>query len=439
MAVSAAPPSTDPRVPVPAPAEAVELRAQVIRVLGAVDPEALGGEQAAGWVRELACIEKVIAATRMFCALRVAESDAWKGEGHASPADWLGKQSGSSVAAARAQLGTARRARRLPRTRRAMEEGRLSPTQAEAVTDGAAADPGAEGDLLGAAQRNTHRALRDEAARRKAAATDGAARRARVRRERSVRTHTDADGAFCLSLRGPAEDGARLVALLRPFEEQAFCTARASGERPTYENRTYDAFMAMLDLLARGAVGKPGAAGVSGSGEPPLRQALAALPRGNNSKVIVLIDHAALTRGHTIAGETCEIPGLGPIPVDAAVDLMQDAFIAAAITKGRDVVRVAHLGRGLSAHQRTAVEATRLRCHNIACNRTVAIQIDHRVPWVLHEETKLDNQDPLCPECHRRKTHHGWHLEPGHGPRRFLPPEPSRVSTGTPEPMARSA
>lgn len=134
------------------------------------------------------------------------------------------------------------------------------------------------------------------------------------------------------------------------------------------------------------------------------------------------IDHTALQRGHTVAGETCEVAGLGPISVAVARELMGDAFVAAVITKGRDVVNVAHLGRGLNVHQRTAVEAVGLRCSNRACNRTIALQMDHRTPYADNPETKLDNQDPLCPDCHRRKTHHGWELEPGTGPRRFLPP-----------------
>ena len=148
------------------------------------------------------------------------------------------------------------------------------------------------------------------------------------------------------------------------------------------------------------------------------------LPGGNNIKIIVRIDHTALARGHTVAGETCEVAGLGPISVATAQALMADAFLAAVITKGRDVINVAHLGRGLNAHQRTALEAAGLRCSNRACNKTIALQIDHRVPYADHPETRLDNQDPLCPDCHRRKTHHGWHLEPGHGPRRLLPPDP---------------
>jgi 5-methylcytosine-specific restriction endonuclease McrA len=138
-------------------------------------------------------------------------------------------------------------------------------------------------------------------------------------------------------------------------------------------------------------------------------------------KVIVLVDHAALLRGRTVAGETCEIAGLGPISVETARQiLLDDPFLAVVVKRGRDVVNVAHQGRGLNAHQRTAIEANGVRCSNIACNRTVAIQIDHRHPYVADPVTELRNQDPLCPECHRKKTHHGWHLEPGTGRRRLV-------------------
>lgn len=148
------------------------------------------------------------------------------------------------------------------------------------------------------------------------------------------------------------------------------------------------------------------------------------------------IDHTALVRGHAIAGETCEVAGLGPISVEAARELMADAFLAAVVTKGRDVVNVAHLGRSLSAHQRTAIEAMGLRCSNVACNHRVALQIDHRTSWAECPETKLDNQDPLCPACHRLKTHRGYKLDPGRGPRPFRPPDRAREADGGADPEA---
>jgi hypothetical protein len=147
----------------------------------------------------------------------------------------------------------------------------------------------------------------------------------------------------------------------------------------------------------------------------------------------VLVDHTALLRGHTTAGETCEIAGLGPISITTARQILtDDPFLAVVVRRGQDIINVAHHGRGLNAHQRTAIEASGLRCANIACNRTIAIQIDHRHPYAANPVTSLPNQDPLCPECHRKKTHHGWHLEPGTGRRRLLPAD----TPSTPPPTA---
>jgi hypothetical protein len=427
-------------------ATTAELRTELVAVVRALDPAVLSGESAAAVVRDLAVIEKAAATGRMFAALRVAQTDAWRGQGHASAADWLAAQAGITVREAASQLGTAKKAERLPKTKAAMRKGDLSPDQAEAVTGAAAADPGAEDSLLDSARNDTTSQLRDKAAKAKAAATDAATRERRIRAARSLRTRTDAEGAFCLSLRGPAIDGVRLQALLRPFEEQAFRAGRTDGIRDTFENRAYDAFYALLTHLQAHAEGPeapatpaPAAATPVPTAEPtdaappPTAAPPARLPGGNNTKVIVRIDHTALARGHTTAGETCEVAGLGPISVATAKVLMDDAFLAAVITRGRDVINVAHLGRGLNAHQRTALEALGLRCSNRACNRTIALQIDHRTPYAHVPETRLDNQDPLCPDCHRRKTHHGWHLEPGHGPRRFLPPRPpDPPSNGSP-------
>lgn len=433
------------------------LRADSLRVARLLDPSTMTGDQAAAVVADLAIAEKACATGRMFAAVRVAETDAWRGRGHQSAADWLAAETRISVRDAHAQLGTARRARNLPKTKKAMDHGELSPDQAAAVTDGATADPGAEDDLLDAAANDTHAALRDKAAKAKAAATDTAERERQIRRNRTRRLRLGGDGTGTLWISGPAVDLAKLHAILRPFEERRFRTGRTAGTRDTYDNRQYDAFFAMLSHhtgttfstttaddasvqptppapAAPAPPARPSAAPAttpvpaSGPASPPEPAPpspptpAAKVPGGNNVKVIVNIDHTALARGHTIAGETCHVAGVGPIPVTAAKALMRDAFLAAVITNGRDVVNVAHLGRHLNAHQRTAIEAMGLHCTNIACNRTIALEIDHRHPYAQDPITKLDNQEPHCPECHRNKTHHGWHLEAGTGRRRFLPP-----------------
>ena len=148
--------------------------------------------------------------------------------------------------------------------------------------------------------------------------------------------------------------------------------------------------------------------------------------RNVDAKVIVVIDQSALVRGHTVAGERCEILGIGQVPV-ASVDEVfatMDPFVAAVISNGVDVFNVAHLGRKPTAYQRTAIEVLRgQQCTNSLCNRTIALEIDHRDDWAKVLETLLRNLEPLCPRCHDHKTHHGWKLEAGTGRRRLLPPD----------------
>jgi hypothetical protein len=84
--------------------------------------------------------------------------------------------------------------------------------------------------------------------------------------------------------------------------------------------------------------------------------------RRPDTKVIVLVDYQALRRGHTEPGETCEIAGVGPVPVATVRGLLGDSFGAAIVTDGVDVYTVAHLGRSATAHQRTALEARGYCC-----------------------------------------------------------------------------
>jgi hypothetical protein len=458
-----------------------ELRNQAIHTASVVHPELMTGTQAAAAAEDLAMASNAVNATLMFVALRAAKTDGWKGQGHTSPADWLAAVAGVSVHEANRLLGTARKADGLEKTKEAMKNGDLSPDQADTVTDAATADPTAEDDLLGCAARDTNAKLREEAAKRKAAATDTAARERRIRRNRSLRSGTDAEGALWFRGYGPGIDAARFEAMIRPFEELVFRQHRAAGRRDTYENRRYDAFFLMLAFYAQATKGAAAETDATGGpppeaeaeavenppsdrdesrpddahppsgprvtpppGSPPPRPPAespptwsppwdpdtpvplpAKIPGGNNVKVIVNVDHTALLRGHTLAGETCEIAGIGPVSVQAVRQiLLDDAFLAVVVRNGTDIVNVAHHGRGLNAHQRTAIEANGLHCTNIACNRTIALQIDHRVPYAHDPITRLDNQDPLCSGgCHDLKTHHGHHLEPGTGRRRLLPPD----------------
>ena len=167
----------------------------------------------------------------------------------------------------------------------------------------------------------------------------------------------------------------------------------------------------------RGRSGRPPGRGRrQGAKRGPTRR------RGADAKVIVRIDHTALVRGHTEAGDTCEIAGIGPVPVTSVRHLLDDAFLAAVITDGRDVTTVAHLGRQPNAYQQTALQAQGIECSTLGCPNRDRLERDHRIPWRVTHHTALRELDWSCPHCHDRKTHHGDMLAPGTGKRPLLTP-----------------
>jgi hypothetical protein len=173
---------------------------------------------------------------------------------------------------------------------------------------------------------------------------------------------------------------------------------------------------------------RPRAPGQPASGRMPTPSRRGKRKRSRvNPRYLALlrIDVAALQRGKALDGELCEIAGIGPVPVGVARRLLGDAVVKLVVTKGTDVVNVTGLGRGPTAAQRIALLWQSPSCSNEACARSF-VQIDHRQPWAEAHETRLGNLDPLCPHCHRLKTHHNWALVDGSGKRPFVPPTDPR-------------
>ena len=124
----------------------------------------------------------------------------------------------------------------------------------------------------------------------------------------------------------------------------------------------------------------------------------------------------------------CEIAGCGPVAVSAIRDLIQtgDPFLAAVVTKGEQVVGVAHLGRRATAAQQTALEWIYPTCAAEGCASAAFLENDHRVDWAASHLTVLDLLDRLCGHHHDLKTIDNWALVAGHGKRPFVPPDDPR-------------
>jgi hypothetical protein len=374
---------------------------QLKHVLSRLDPGALTGPQAVSLLEWFATVEKLAAAGKAKVAARAADTNQWRVDGDRSPEHWLARKSGTTVGAAKDAIDTARRLQRLPQTDKAVRDGKLSPQQASAVAEAAAADPDAEQQLLDAAPDESLAELRNRAERVKAAARsaeDEAAREERIRRSRSLRRSVARDGAHELHARGTAAEIAAFWSKLQPGIDAQFKLARKEGRREPVDAYAFDALMAL-----------PGSGGSAKA----------------NSKVIVRVDLNAVRRGTTVPGEVCEIAGFGPIPVSEALKLMNEAFLALLVTKGKDVCTVVHLGRQFTEHQKTALEWRDPECVTKGCHNAVRLERDHREDWADTRTTRLCAADRLCHHHHLLKTQ-GWHLEPGEGKRRILPPA-SRV------------
>ena len=395
-----------------------------------LDPARVTASSAMVLVGRIDQLERKLAGAKMMLAGRVADSQTWKHRGDRSAAHWLAGQAGTSVADAVKVLDTAHKLKDLPATADAVRDGRLSKAQAHAVADAASVAPDAEQDLIGLAARESVKALRDEAARRKQAHLDDDARYAAIRASRYVRFGTDPDGAATMGVRTTPDAMAEIKAAIAHHQTRIFDIARKAGMRDPFEAYAADALVEM----ARAAMGQRDGA-----------------PKRVATKVIVRVDQSALERGHVEPGEVCDIPGTGPVPVTQVRDMLADggAFCAViasnsqghvttvahvghkAITgpaglvdmlaeRGRDVTG-AHHSRAPDVHQRTALDWTDTTCAVEGCDLPRQ-EIDHRIDWAHEHRTQLDELDGLCRHHHTLKTRANYQLAPGTGRRPMLAP-----------------
>ncbi len=194
---------------------------------------------------------------------------------------------------------------------------------------------------------------------------------------------------------------ARVDNAIRHRADQTFRHARAEGRREPAEAYAFDAATELL----------------TSAGDGP------AAPAGADAKIIVRVDHSALVRGRAVAGETCEIAGVGPIPVGTVREWLDDAFIAVVLTKGQDVQKVVHLGRRFTATQRTALQWQDPICARQGCSNRLRLEYDHFEDWAHTHTTRVPAARRFCHPCHQLKSA-GWQVSQpdANGQCTFTPP-----------------
>jgi hypothetical protein len=127
-------------------------------------------------------------------------------------------------------------------------------------------------------------------------------------------------------------------------------------------------------------------------------------------------------------GDTCEIPGVGPVPIETARSLMGDAITDLVITNGVDVTTVCHLGRSIPAPLKTALIERDRCCVVPGCDVSRGLEIDHwRISFADGGPATLENLARLCSHHHYLRTHRGFQLLGGPGRWRWEAPETPKI------------
>jgi hypothetical protein len=195
----------------------------------------------------------------------------------------------------------------------------------------------------------------------------------------------------------PPELSAQINAKAQKRAQEIFRERRRSGEHEPLEAYLADAFVSLILGDNGGKV---------------------------DATVHVVIDHGALMRGGPVAGERCEIPGVGPVDVSWVKELMGSAFLTAVIKKGKNITTVAHLGRRVPAEVMTALIVNGRECCVEGCHNRGYLEIDHRQEYSKGGPTSYANLGYVCWGDHDKKTK-GWILgepNPVTGKRTLTPP-----------------
>ncbi|HEY2563556.1 MAG TPA: HNH endonuclease signature motif containing protein [Acidimicrobiales bacterium] len=422
------------------------------------EPGCYSGDHAAVLVERFSLGEHLCATGKALAAKRAAETELHRRDGHRSAAEWLARTTGESLGHAAGSLQLADQMEDHPGLGDALRSGELSHARAHKVADVLKLDPNSEDELVEAAKNKgeTNRQLADRCLRAKAkarSAEDSRAHYEGIRKARYLTHYTDRDGAFRLEGLFTPDAGAKVLAALKPTRTVIFDEARRLGLRERPEAYEADALVALLtgqrqplspvDGSAAHDGGTAQAAPVqgrtknddragsdqAGSGSEPVgserdRTECRPTPVPPPASVHLRVDLAALRRGSIQDGECCEIPGVGPVPIETARSVLGDAIVQLVITKGKDIATVCNLGRSVPVPVQTALNERDLTCVVPGCDVRDGLETDHRIiPFIDDGETALWNLSKICHWHHYLKTWKGFRIEGGPGEWRWIPPE----------------
>jgi hypothetical protein len=340
------------------------------------EPDALHGRASLELVRELGVIQALLDGLKARVAKRVDDTCAYVALHDRNAKHTVARAFGVGPGEAQRAIDLAERLDQLPATDAAVRSGQLSAKAASMIAEAAVHNPAAEIALLDAA-RDGLVPLKDACVQARAEVEDSEVRAKRLHAQRGLWIWTDTEGMVCGKFRLTPEVGGQIKAVVEEAVQKTFRARRDPESREPHEAYAADA---LADAFL-------------GDG-----------PQGARATVHLLADHAAVVRGFALPGETCEIPGVGPVNAQYVRDLLGDAFVTLVIKKGKDITTVAHLGRHIPAELRTALIAGGRECDVAGCHNRGYLELDHSHPVAKGGLTSWWNLRWLCYLHHKRKT-----------------------------------
>jgi hypothetical protein len=376
-----------------------EVLAAVRSLVAGFEVDGLAAHEAAQVVEQCVEAERLLGALRLLAAATLEDKSLWRREGFRSVAAWMASKTGTAVGPAIATMEMVGLLADLPVVAEAFLAGRLSEAQAREIAAVASEVPDTEAQLVEAAGKLSLRSLQEECRRvEAAAAVDEDDRYRQVHRRREIRSWVDRHNVGRMSFRGTPDELARVMG---EIDRRTGVIAEGAIRGRWFESWNAHRVDALVEMAMPGC-------------DAPMPPA---------GMVHVVVDYDALMRGHTVPGERCEIPGIGPIPVTLARQMSDDCILKVLLTKGVDVVAVAHGGYTIPAHLRTALDVRDPKCIVPGCEYSRRLQKDHRNSFGRTQVTKLEDLAHLCPSHHYLKTFCGYTYRGGPGTWEWIPPE----------------
>jgi 5-methylcytosine-specific restriction endonuclease McrA len=417
----------------------------------------------------------------------IAEFDrleGWKLHGHRNCVDWLVFWTGLDRRTARERLRVARALERLPRTREAMGQGRLSYSKVRAITRLGELEAADEATIVEFAEKTTAPEVEKLVRRRRDLDRPAEAERERRRHpRRKLAVISDEEGMYVVRGRLDPEVGAILMRALEAASDALYRVERQEAlgpERPEPEQRRADALGLLCERALAAGFGVPGRGdgpvepeeeGAAGSDDASGSRAEADAesgpvgPAGNQAAVDVAGDAdgtGPVEPGGdptdlspcTCGGHPAPMLGTRPEHYQVFLYLDPDAFTSSGeprhthledgtrmsletvrrLTCDTSVVPVLDDGTGsvLNMGRRTRTIPPAIRralwlrdggCRFPGCGLRFA-EGHHVEHWALGGETSMENLVSLCRVHHRAVHEDGFRVETsGDGTFKFYSPE----------------